>query len=71
MTKIRARQRVRDAVRWGRIHKPKRCELCKKPVPRRLLGGHHFNYQQPLLVIWLCIGCHHTIDYKKLHRRKR
>ena len=68
--KLRARQLVRDHVRYGKLHKPKRCELCGKLIPRRLLGGHHIDYKYPLIVVWCCIPCHHTVDYKKLHRRK-
>lgn len=54
----RARGKVRDAVRYGKIIKPDRCEQCGEITPRRFLDGHHEDYSKPLDVIWLCRSCH-------------
>jgi hypothetical protein len=51
----RARAMVRDAIRRGRIGKPKECEGCKRERP---LHGHHHDYAQPLAVTFLCVDCH-------------
>lgn len=47
---------VGNAVRDGRLSKPKACEQCKSEPNR--LHGHHDNYAFPLVVRWLCPGCH-------------
>ena len=47
---------VGNAVRDGKIIKPELCESCNsKPG---LLHGHHDDYAYPLVVRWLCPGCH-------------
>lgn len=56
--KNRARGRVRDAVRYGKIIKPMHCQLCSAETPAHLLDGHHADYSRPLDVIWLCRSCH-------------
>lgn len=35
--------------------KHKKCEICLK---RKIVEGHHFDYEKPLKVIWLCRTCH-------------
>lgn len=47
---------VGNAVRDGKIIKPDHCENCGE-APRRL-HGHHDDYAFPLVVRWLCPGCH-------------
>lgn len=47
---------VGNAVRDGRLNKPKHCESCNQS-PKRL-HGHHDDYAQPLNVRWLCPKCH-------------
>lgn len=47
---------VGNAVRDGRLTKPKACESCGE-APKRL-HGHHDDYAQPLNVRWLCPRCH-------------
>lgn len=57
--KERARGRLRDAVRYGKIKKPDACEFCLLPKEKRHLQGHHHKgYDYPLDVIWLCGLCH-------------
>ena len=47
---------VRNAVRDGKLIKPDNCSDCGNE-PKRL-HGHHDNYAYPLVVRWLCAGCH-------------
>ena len=47
---------VGNAVRDGKILKPNTCETCKSKPNR--LHGHHDDYAFPLVVRWLCPGCH-------------
>ena len=54
----RARERLRDAVRYGKIAKPSLCQRCGVETPKHLLDGHHSNYAKPLDVEWLCRSCH-------------
>lgn len=48
-----------NAVRDGRIEKPKECSECGGFPKRRNLHAHHEDYAFPLSVIWLCAQCHH------------
>ena len=47
---------VGNAVRDGKISKPSNCESCNSEPSR--LHGHHDDYAFPLVVRWLCPGCH-------------
>ena len=47
---------VGNAVRSGKLIKPDSCESCKSKPNR--LHGHHDDYAFPLVVRWLCPGCH-------------
>lgn len=47
---------VGNAVRDGKILKPEACENCNSEP--NMLHGHHDNYAFPLVVRWLCPGCH-------------
>lgn len=51
-----ASEKVRRAVRDGRLVKPDACENCG--ATGTLLHGHHDDYSKPLDVIWLCPTCH-------------
>jgi hypothetical protein len=50
-----ARNKLRQAVYYGRIYKPTKCEICGSVTP---LDGHHNDYSLPLIVEWLCRKCH-------------
>ena len=49
---------VGNAVRDGKLFKPSNCESCDS-TPNRL-HGHHDDYAFPLVVRWLCPGCHNN-----------
>ena len=48
-----------NAVRDGRLEKPKECSCCGSIPKRRNMHAHHNDYAKPLDVIWLCSQCHH------------
>lgn len=47
---------IGNAVRDGKILKGESCESCGS-VPS-IIHGHHDDYAFPLIVRWLCPGCH-------------
>ena len=51
-----ASQIVCNAVKKGTIKKQDHCEDCGTTPIR--LHGHHDDYAYPLVVRWLCPGCH-------------
>lgn len=58
--RYRARNALNNAVRDGKIVKPKACQKCRAPTPSRKLHGHHTDYRKPLVVRWICSACHHA-----------
>lgn len=53
--KRQANNAVNNAVRDGRLVKPKNCEDCGTQAR---VSGHHEDYAAPLAVAWLCSRCH-------------
>lgn len=53
--KDKSRQVMRNAIRRGRVIRPKVCQECGK---RRSIHAHHEDYKKPLNVEWLCSSCH-------------
>lgn len=47
-----------NAVRDGRVEKPKFCTRCGEFYPSRKIHAHHHDYTKPLDVTWLCVYCH-------------
>lgn len=53
-----AHKLLNEAVKKGKIVKPKLCENCHK---KKWLHAHHYKgYDYPLEVVWLCPSCHHA-----------
>lgn len=52
-----------NAVRDGRVMKPKSCSKCLQSFPSRKIHAHHADYAMPLQVVWLCAQCH--VDHHK------
>ncbi len=55
------RARLRQSVRSRRMEKPSECSVCNQTVQRSKLHGHHSDYGEPLVVSWICIGCHNKL----------
>lgn len=45
-------------VKRGKIFSPEQCERCNG---KEKLHAHHYDYNKPLDVIWVCIPCHKWI----------
>ena len=60
--KLRARDKVKYALRTGVLKKPSQCEKCLAGNLR--LHAHHEDYSKPLEVIWLCPECHTILENK-------
>ncbi len=65
LAKGRARRKLRDSVKRGRVEKPVACERCGQAARpgslderRVVLQAHHPDYSRPLDVLWLCPACH-------------
>jgi hypothetical protein len=59
-----AQWRVWDAIKRGKLTKPKHCEDCGQQVQNLdRLQGHHHDYSKPLDVEWLCPQCHKNRHY--------
>lgn len=59
--KSRARDKVARAIKSGKIKRPPKCERCGKLDQGEKvsdLHAHHFDYSNPLDVIFLCAKCH-------------
>jgi hypothetical protein len=64
----RAYDKIQNSLSYGRIIKPKNCYCCEEIKP---LHAHHYDYDKPLDVFWVCVSCHKfvhrvTKDFKKL-----
>jgi ribosomal protein S27AE len=58
--KQKAGYKLRDAIKKGVIERPENCSQCGKEC---FPDAHHFDYDLPLDVFWLCRKCH-----LKIHR---
>lgn len=62
-----ARRVYRRALRTGDLVRPALCAECGKACKP---DGHHEDYDQPLLVRWLCQVCHLRADVACGSRRR-
>lgn len=60
--KRNAHNKLKRVLQKGSIIKPNNCQICGKT--NCLIYGHHYDYNKPLDVIWVCSECH-----GKLHRK--
>lgn len=49
---------VYQAIKNGKLVKPKNCQICKK---EKELQAHHADYSKPLDVIFCCGKCHNGV----------
>lgn len=65
------KDKLNNEVKYKRIQKPMACENCNKRI---YLEAHHFNYNKPYDVLWLCRCCHkqeHKSSKSFIQRRAR
>lgn len=60
--KEKAKSTIRDLVQNGKIQKSGICTFCGSD---KNIRGHHFDYDKPGEVIWVCQKCH-----SKIHKLK-
>src|ERR1700733_4615780 len=54
-----ARYAAALAEQLGLIERPRGCSWCRRPLR---LERHHWDYDEPLNVIFLCCDCHDIAD---------
>lgn len=58
---------LRKAIEENKIQKPDKCEICDIDDDIR---GHHYNYNKPYDVIWICRKCHKQIHSEGLEKEE-
>lgn len=53
--RYKAQQAVKTALQTGRLEKWPGCAACRR---KKDLEAHHYDYDRPLDVSWLCVKCH-------------
>lgn len=66
----KAQQKLRHAVKLGKIKKPDRCSCCHLLYPLSQILGHHEDYSKPFDVIWFCSKCHLNLDHSHIFPEK-
>jgi hypothetical protein len=54
--KVEAVKKLNYAVFKGEIQRGSCCQICGDVTDA--IQGHHYDYNKPLEVIWLCTACH-------------
>ena len=54
----KCRVMTRDAVKSGKLERPKFCPICGISDKKRQIESHHDDYYRPLEVKWMCTTCH-------------
>jgi hypothetical protein len=65
--KYAAHRMVKNALKSGKLIKPKPCTNCNKEAK---LDGHHHDYSKPLEVTWLCRSCHKR-EHARINRNEK
>lgn len=66
----KCRQKLRYAVRSGKVFKPNTCSRCNKFFENKAkIHGHHHDYNKPFDVEWLCAYCHGRHHSEKMAPR--
>ena len=61
--KVRAQSQINNELKMGRIIRPTICSLCGCDCTP---DGHHWDYDKPLDVVWVCRQCHCDIHNDNL-----
>lgn len=66
-----AHRAVAAAIRAGVIERPNTCSGCGCSNTEHRIEAHHYDYGDPLNVIWLCTPCHRALDAnRRVHEGK-
>lgn len=66
-----AHRAVAAAIRAGVIERPNTCSGCGCSNTEHRIEAHHYDYGDPLNVIWLCTPCHRALDAnRRMHEGK-
>lgn len=60
--KRNAHTKLKRAIEKGIITRPQYCQICGKTNCK--IQGHHYDYNKPLDVIWVCTECHGNLHKK-------
>lgn len=60
-----AHKAVQKALRAKALVIPKTCAVCGGTES---IEAHHFDYQKPLAVVWLCLMCHRAVHAYEKHQ---
>ena len=56
--RIAANRKLRRAIKEGKIIRPEQCSICGKYGK---IYAHHYDYNKPLDVVFVCQSCHKRI----------
>lgn len=59
---------VDAAIRAGVLKRPSACAGCGSGPSGHGLEAHHYSYEKPLDVVWLCAKCHRALDAQRRRR---
>lgn len=66
--KVLAQSVVQDHVNRGNLTRPEKCPICKSEDYR--IEAHHYDYDKPLEIMWLCQKCHLSLHQRINEERK-
>jgi len=64
--KYNAVDKLNNKIRKGEIVRPTKCSRCQA---EGIIEGHHYDYDKPLDVIWLCRKCH-AEEHKEINKKQ-